>query len=131
MKYLAILPLLFAGVLNAQTTFKSLQQFENRSLDFKINNLSSEYLGSFEVNLPKESLINQNLQSDVRLFSLQQFNLGNYPMNDLSRTDFIMGTTLSNTLQLGRRSIQTTYLFDISGNLEATQTSFTFGKDKK
>ncbi|MEO1255435.1 MAG: hypothetical protein AAFY41_11205 [Bacteroidota bacterium] len=133
MKYLTIITLLFSGLLNAQTNFKSLQTFNDNSLHFRMDHFSTTDLQSLKINIPDQLLINQlNYQSNLKLFSPQQYYLTNYPMNDLSNMDdLLMGTSLSNTLQLGKRSIQTTYIFDISGNLKSTETSFQLGKKKK
>ncbi len=124
--------MLFVGMLNAQTTFKSLQKFDNKTLDFKRDRFSTRQLTPLKISLPDKSLLEQqNYVSEIKLFSPQQYNLTNYPMNDLAdMDDLLMGTSLSNTLHLGRQSIETTYIFDLSGNLQGSQTSFIFGKKK-
>ncbi len=133
MKYLTILPFLFVGALKAQTDFKSLQQFDTKSLDFKMDFSSSNYSESFKILMPSQSIIDeQTFQSDLKLFSPQQYNLSNYPMDDLSNMDdLIMGTSLSSELQMGRKKIQTIYLFDVNGNFKSSQTSFSLSKNKK
>ena len=131
MKYLMILPLLFVGTLHAQSSLKTLQQFEYTSLDFELDKPSHPAFQSVNLKLPKQPEMNKNLQSDIKMVSLNQINGGNFPMNGFSQPDLIMGSTLSNTLNLGSRNLQTQYFFDVSGNLESTQTSFSFKKKKK
>ena len=133
MKYLAILSFLFAGTLHAQTTFKTLQKFDNKSLEFRMDRLSTKELSPIRLNIPDQSILEtNNIQSGIKLFSPQQYNPIGYPMNDLSNMDdLLMGTSLSNTVQLGRQKIQTTYIFDINGDLIGTETSLSFGKKKK
>ncbi|MEQ6167720.1 MULTISPECIES: hypothetical protein [unclassified Ekhidna] len=130
MKYLAFIFLLFASELNAQITFKNLQSFDKKLLDFKMDHFSTRNLTPLQINLPSQSLINQEITpDDFKIITPQQYNLTNYPMRDLAKMDdLLLGTSFSNTLQLGNQQIQTTYIFDISGNLRGYRTNFSFRK---
>jgi len=123
MKYLVIPLILMAGFVKAQSTFKSLQDFQ-LEYDFEIETTP------INLNLQDPIFsINQNHSSDVKMFAPQAYNLSNYPMRDLSKMDdLLMGTALSNTLQLGRQKIETVYIFDLHGNFRSHQTSFPIGK---
>ena len=123
MKYLVIPLILMAGFVQAQSTFKSLQDFQ-LEYDFEIETTP------INLNLQDPIFsINQNHSSDVKMFAPQAYNLSNYPMRDLSKMDdLLMGTALSNTLQLGRQKIETVYIFDLNGNFRSHQTSFPIGK---
>ena len=130
MKYLTFIFLLFASELSAQITFKTLQSFEKISLDFKMDHFSTRNLTPLQINLPSQSLINQEITpDDFKIITPQQYNLTNYPMRDLAKMDdLLLGTSFSNTLQLGNQQIQTTYVFDINGNLRGYRTTFSFRK---
>ncbi|WP_420316534.1 hypothetical protein [Ekhidna sp.] len=131
MKYLTLIILLFASELSAQITFKNLQSFVNPSLDFKMDQISSRQLTSFQIHFPDLSFSEDKVYiSDYKIMSPIQYNLNGYPMSDLSKMDdLLMGTSLSNTILIGGQKIQTTYIFDINGNLRNSQTSFSIGKN--
>ncbi len=133
MKYLTFTLLHFSGGLNAQITFKTLQSYDDQSLNFQMDHFTTRDLLPLHIYLPSQSLISQKITpDDFRIITPQQYNLTNYPMRDLSKMDdLLMGTSLSNTLQLGRQQIKTTYIFDINGNMRGYETSFSFGKGNK
>ncbi|WP_425390311.1 hypothetical protein [Ekhidna sp.] len=133
MKYLTIIFILLAGGIHAQVKFKTLQSFDDQPLNFKMDRFSTREYLPLQINLPDQSLITQEIDiSDFSILTPHQYNLNGYPMADLSRmNDMLLGTSFSNTLQMGRQKIQTTYIFDINGNLIDSQTSFSIGKKNK
>lgn len=130
MKYLSIFLLLISGALSAQTSFNSLKAFNENAISHKMELESMLNPQELKINFPNQSILEQqNFQSDLKLFSPQSLNLSSYPMTDLSNMDeFILGTSVSNTVNIGSKKIQTTYIFDVIGNLKSSQTSFSFGR---
>ena len=133
MKYLALIPFLLASVSHAQTSFKTLQKFDTKTLDFKMDHFSTRELSPLRINLPDQSQWNaQNLQSEVKLYTPNQYNPTGYPMNDLSDMDnLLMGTSLLTSMELGRKSLRTTYIFDLQGNLRSSEFTITKKKRKR
>ncbi|MEO9870290.1 hypothetical protein [Ekhidna sp.] len=129
MKYLSIIFLLFAGILNAQTTFTPQNTFENQSLNLKMDRFSTRNLYPLQLNLPNRSVLNQ--QNDQLWITAQQINLTACSIGNVSEmNDLLLGTSLSNTVQLGKRKIQTTYIFDMHGDLRGYESSFSIGRKR-
>ncbi len=84
----------------------------------------------FKMNLPEADILNQTYQSDFMSFMPNDNRLINYPpadMNDINSV--IFGSYMSTNFNLGKNAIQTTYIFDYTGRLVNSSTSFSFGKN--
>ncbi|NQZ75012.1 MAG: hypothetical protein HRT61_02725 [Ekhidna sp.] len=129
MKYLAILSFLVSTVLNAQTTFKSLQEYQPDGRQFNMTPFAKKQLKSLELNLPPETFSQVDPLSDPQMFTPNQYNVG-YPFGDVTdMNDMLLGSSLTNTVQVGRKMLRGTYIFDVQGNMRSYE--FTISKKKK
>ncbi len=87
---------------------------------------------SFQLRLPSDADISKSpYQSDFMIFVANDNGLFNYPPDDLSNSnDVILGNYMNTSLNLGNTRLNTLYIFDQTGRLVNSTTSFSFGKKK-
>ncbi len=106
---------------------------KNRPVElFPDLNSSESFQSSFKLQLPLETDLNQAYQSDFMSFMSNDSRLMNYPSGDLGQiNDVVFGNYMNTSFNLGSSSFNTIYIFDQSGRLVNSRTSFSFGKKKK
>ncbi|WP_462252399.1 hypothetical protein [Ekhidna sp.] len=96
------------------------------------SNLNKTQLQStnFQLKLPSERELSElAYQSDFINFMSNDIRLFNYPSGDLSElNDVVFGNYMNSSLNLGKGSLNTIYVFDQTGRLVNSSTSFSFGK---
>ncbi|MEO9485730.1 MAG: hypothetical protein ABJG47_19900 [Ekhidna sp.] len=86
---------------------------------------------AFELQLPSFDLTVKPYQSDFQNFMSNDVRLLNYPSGDLSdANEVIFGNYMNTSFNLGSGTLNTFYVFDHTGRLTDTTTSFSFGKKK-
>lgn len=96
------------------------------------SDLQSIQSNGFKLKLPTEATLAEVYQSDFMSFMSNDNRMLNYPSGDLSdANDVTFGTYMNTSFNLGSSAVQTFYLFDHTGRLVDSTTSFSFGKKKK
>ncbi len=126
--------ILCASITYAQEETKN-DSFLSRNKPIELfSSTSSSDLQSngFKLKLPAKAMLAQVYQSDFMSFMSNDNRMINYPSGDLSNAnDVTFGTYMNTSFNLGSSAVQTFYLFDHTGRLVDSTTSFSFGKKKK
>ena len=135
MKQLLSISILFmTTILFAQESTNSSFLTRNQAMDLFADFEVFEVSDKFQLSLPSEKVLaSMPYQSGFMSFMANDNRLLNYPPGDLSdANDVTFGSLMNTSFDLGNTTrLNTLYIFDQSGRLTNTTTSFSFGKKKR
>lgn len=131
MRYLFIILLLATGIAHAQNDAPTKPFIAaSQKTDF-LKNIHAIELDhkDLTLNFPsKEQVMEISYQSDFQFILPTNINMVSYPSTDLSNlSGFFLGNYTTQSVQIGNKIFQSTYIFDTNGVLRSSELSIPIG----